>query len=828
MARFLIAALSCLLTFAAAPALAITLEQAMADPDWIGPPVEQASWSVDGTAVYYRLKQKGTPVRDLHRVVLATGSDNIVDPAAMANADGTNIVFDRARRYAAFLRNGDVFVRDVASGRLIQVTRTPQHEESPQFSADGRAVQYRTNNDWFVFDIASGVTAPAAVIKTEKDPEAKKPDELEELQLRLFSTLRQDKADRDAKKKSEEKFQSDDPSRAPLPIYVGDDVEITGSALSPDGKWMLLTTTAKGYDAGKVAKLQKWVTESGYEEQEDERTRVGRGDPVPESLLLIDITQRKSHKLSYDDLPGIKDDPLKSIREENEKDKAARKKEEQAAQEKASSNESANLDNKSGKNANAKNDAEDKDKNKDAKPKERTLKVADTQWSRDGHAVAVMLRSVDNKDRWIATVDLAGGKLVTQQRLTDPAWINWGFNDFGWSMDDRTLWYLSEETGYSQLYSKLPGAKARALTQGDFEVSHPQLSSDGQWFYVRANVDAPCSYDLYRVPVAGGALTRITTLKGLDEFELSPDGLQVAVLHSSPYVPQQLAVVAADGSAAPRELTDTRTADYKALTWPELQVVGVPSSHTKTPIWSKLYTPAGFDANAAKKYPAVVFVHGAGYLQNTTLGWPNYFREQMFHNLLTEHGYVVIDMDYRASEGYGRDWRTAIYRNMGHPELEDLIDGVNWLVANHAVDSKRVGLYGGSYGGFMSLIAMFRAPEVFSAGAALRPVTDWTSYNHEYTSNILNDPQIDPIAFRRSSPIEFADGLKGSLLIAHGMIDDNVLFQDSVRLYQRLIELRKNDFEIAPYPMERHGFVHPDSWYDEYRRIYKLFESNLK
>jgi len=208
--------------------------------------------------------------------------------------------------------------------------------------------------------------------------------------------------------------------------------------------------------------------------------------------------------------------------------------------------------------------------------------------------------------------------------------------------------------------------------------------------------------------------------------------------------------------------------------------------------------------------------------------WPYYVREQMFHNLLAERGYVVLDMDYRASEGYGRDWRTAIYRQMGHPELEDLVDGVHWLEKNAAADPARVGVYGGSYGGFMTLMAMFRAPDVFRAGAALRPVSDWTQYNHEYTSNILNDPQVDPIAYDRSSPMEFADGLKGSLLICHGMIDDNVLFEDSVRLYQRLIELHKDDFELSGYPLERHGFVHADSWLDEYKRVLKLFETHLE
>ena len=187
-------------------------------------------------------------------------------------------------------------------------------------------------------------------------------------------------------------------------------------------------------------------------------------------------------------------------------------------------------------------------------------------------------------------------------------------------------------------------------------------------------------------------------------------------------------------------------------------------------------------------------------MQDVHLRYSYYFREQMFNNLLVQHGYVVLDMDYRASAGYGRDWRTAIYRQMGHPELEDLLDGKKWLAEQAAVDPKRVGVYGGSYGGFMTLMALFRAPGEFAAGAALRPVTDWMQYDHDYTSAILNDPQIDPIAYARSSPIEFADGLRDPLLICHGVIDDNVLFEDSMRLYERLIELHKDNFTHFAVP----------------------------
>ena len=200
----------------------------------------------------------------------------------------------------------------------------------------------------------------------------------------------------------------------------------------------------------------------------------------------------------------------------------------------------------------------------------------------------------------------------------------------------------------------------------------------------------------------------------------------------------------------------------------------------------------------------------------------------MFHQLLVDRGYIVLDLDYRASEGYGRDWRTAIYRNMGHPELDDYLDGLEWIVANGQGDRDHAGIYGGSYGGFMTFMALFKKPGVFKAGAALRPVSDWSQYNHEYTANILNTPELDPEAYKVSSPIEYASGLQDHLLIAHGMMDDNVFFQDSVRLAQRLIELKKDHWELAPYPLERHGFVQPESWYDEYRRIYQLFERTLK
>ena len=815
--RLALAGLSTLICLAAAPARAeLTLEQIMADPDWIGAPVEQAFWAADGSAVYYKLKRAGSPLRDLHRVNLGDGGDTALAPAALADADGPDAVFDSTRRRVAFVRNGDVFVRDLATRRLQQITRSEAEEAAPQFCGNDACLQFRVGNDWYVHDFASGVTGPAAVVKAEKNPDEKKPGELEQQQLRLIGTLQRERDDRQARRQQTEEQRAADPTRTPRPFYLGDEVQILDTALAPDGRRLLVVTAPKGHEAGRVGKLPKYVTESGYEEVEDVRTRVGRNDPAPHSLWLLDLVRHETSALAFDGLPGSKDDPLAAVRAENAKARAEREAAQGAPRLDHADAKGAPRDRKAGKVKGAREQTE---------PAVRALQVSAIVWTRDGARAAVQLRAVDNKDRWIATLEPDAHALAPRHRLTDPAWINWNFNEFGWLPDHRTLWYVSEETGYAQLYTQRGGDRPLALTRGQFEVEAPQVSPDGRWIYLRSNAEAPYAYDVYRVPVAGGTLERLTTLKGVERYALSPDGSQLLVTHSASYVPSQIALVPVAGGNL-RKLTDTRSAAYRAMSWLPPEIVAVHSRHAKAPIWAKFYDAA----NAAEpgRKPIVLFVHGAGYTQNTHLQFPYYFREQMFHNLLTERGYLVLDMDYRASEGYGRDWRTAIYRNMGHPELEDLIDGVDWLVQQHNGDPQRVGVYGGSYGGFMTLMALFRAPEVFKAGAALRPVTDWTQYNHEYTANILNTPQVDDTAYRRSSPIEFAEGLKGHLLIAHGMIDDNVFFRDSVMLWQKLIELHKDNVQLAPYPMERHGFVHAEAWLDEYKRILALFESTLK
>jgi len=758
------------------------LRQIMADPAWIGQPVENAWWQLDGSAVIYEVKREGSEVRDWHRIELASGRDKQLDYEDHAEVDGPDVVFHAETGRAVFVRHGNLFLRDPDSESARQLTGAGAGDGQPGFSADGELIRFRRGNQWWLYDLPAGLAAPVADLRFEDDPDAEPEDYLSQMQLRLFSSLSNDAERERIEREEARRAASEDPTRGPAPWYLGSELALVWSSLSPDGRWLFLTTEPASHDDGRDGQMPHYVTEDGYVDIESVRTRVGLGMPTGHRFWLLDLEQRELHELDTSALPGIAEDPLAELKE---------------AQELTPHDE----DNP------------------------RPLRLNGAHWQPSAERLAIQLRAVDNKDRWIVTVDPESPELNTRHRLTDPAWINWNFNEFGWIGQTNDLWLLSEQSGFSHLY-RVPAdrGRARALTEGRFEVMDPAWSLDGEQVWMLSNRSHPTEYDLNRMDLDEGGLVRLTEHRGIESFTPLPGHDRILLRYSESYLPPQVALVAADGGDI-QPLTDTRTEQYKAVAWQPPQIVGIESSHGAGTIWSKFY-PARTPAPESG-HPVVLFVHGAGYLQNTWLRYPNYFREQMFHNLLTEQGYHVLDMDFRASEGYGRDWRTAIYRQMGTPELEDLIDGVSWLVDEHGANAQRVGLYGGSYGGFMTFMALFNAPEIFQAGAALRPVSDWAHYNHFYTSNILNTPEVDPEAYARSSPIEFAEGLEGHLLMTHGMLDDNVFYQDVVRLAQRLIDLEKDDWELASYPLERHGFRRPGSWRDQYQRIYQLFETTI-
>lgn len=771
-----------------------TMEQIMAHPDWLGRPAEGAYWADNNSQLYFQQKRQGSEIRDWYSLNTEQGAVVTAVPMADWHLMGSaQTVYSQDGKSLAYLFEGNVFVKH--QGQLTQVTRSSTRYDEVQFLADGR-LAFRSGWTYQVLDLNTGAVTELVSLKNADKPTAPKVANtyMAQEQHKLIQFVALTHKNKTEQFEQQELLAAQNLALATPAVYLDKTRRITLASLSPKGDKLLVALADKSEWRDKTDIMPNYITASGDIAAEEVRRRVADQKPQSQQLFLVDVKTQQATELKYDTLPGFDEDVLAAVKAENAKAQG---------------------------------------KSYQSKKAPRAIELINDwswnqsaiQWHNSGSQVAVMLKAWDNKDRWLATVDFAKKRLVSQHRLHDDAWINYSFNDFGWLSQKETLYYLSEESGYAHLYTKAVNGEAKKLTAGTFEVSNPHLSKNDQYLYFKGNVSHPGIYEIYRVALNSGQLEQMTALKGSADYQLSPDEHKLLLTWSNSVTPPELYLMDNKPKAKVTRLTYTASKELTALNLAAPQVIAVPSSHGKQPVFAKLYLPK--DYQQGEKRRAVIFNHGAGYLQNSDLGWSGYFREYLFHNLLIQKGYVVLDMDYRASKGYGRDWRTAIYRQMGTPETQDLVDGVNYLVANAHVDAQRVGTYGGSYGGFMTFMALFTEPDLFQAGAALRPVGDWAYYNHGYTSNILNTPDVDPIAYRRSSPIYFTEGLKAKLLINAPMVDDNVFFQDTVRVVQRLIEHENANFETAIYPVEPHGFRQPSSWLDEYKRIFRLFEQEL-
>ncbi|MCX6543008.1 MAG: prolyl oligopeptidase family serine peptidase [Acidobacteria bacterium] len=631
---------------------------------------------------------------------------------------------------------------------------------------------------------------------------------------------------------------------------------VTDMILSADENYVFIGVTERPEVAARNQDVPNYVTESAYPEMINGRSNVGDS----QSRRLLAILDLKQNKVAWADGSAFAGSertikPAEAVKPTDAAKAGDAPKSAEAA--KPADVAKAGDAPKSAETAKPTDVAKAGDAPKSAeaaKPTDATKANAGPRildWgvpdcSDDGSRCVTAVRARDNKDRWLVTIDPATGKATAIDNLHDNAWIRegsvatatggGGFGGGGgaglaWLPDNARVIFMAEKDGWMHLYSLDVTAAppvAKPLTSGKWEVASARLSNDRSRIFFASSEVHPGERHFYTMSVNGGAPTRITTATGGHDVTVSPDEKSLAVVYSSSTKPPELFVMPFAAGAQPKQVTTSPTQDFLSFKWIDPKIVTY-KARDGAIVYARLYTPEMIGAKRDPKHLAVVFVHGAGYLQFVTKAWPSsYYREHLFHNLLASRGYVVICPDYRASAGYGRDWRTGIYEHMGGKDLEDSVDAARFVVATEKVDAKRIGIYGGSYGGFLTLMAMFTTPDVFAAGAALRPVTDWAHYNHSYTAPILNLPQTSVEAYKRSSPIYFAEGLKGQLLICHGMVDTNVFFQDTVRLTERLIELRKTTWSVAPYPVENHGFTEETSWADEYKRIFKLFEDYLR
>ena len=766
---------------AAKVAPALTLEAISRDPDkWGGSAPSAIRWSDDGSKLHFmwnpeRADRAEQYELDLHSPDAKPRRVTDEEKRWLTSHPGERNKADTLKVYAF---QGDLYLEDLRTGKVRAITHTTESESDPRFSFDGQGVIFQRADNLMEWVIETGELRQITDFRTGKNPDEKpklnkQEENLEKQQLDLFEIVR--KQDKDEKEQKERTKRE----RGPFPesTYLKENESVTGLQLSPDRKYVTFILNDRGESSKvKVPEMPKYVTKSGYVETERLTSQIGGfgrvkvGGAQPRQKLGILSTA--DGKIAYVEMGLDKREyrfqPISSSR--------------------AGSFPGSSI----------------------------------LAWSGDGKSAFCVLRAVDNKDRWIMLLDVANAKARVLDSEHDDAWIM-STGPFGWMPDNQALWLRSERDGFFQLYRlSVADGKTTPLTTGKWEITDVQVSRDGTRLYLTTSESHPGERHLYSMPITGGERTRITAGEGVFAATLSPDEKWIAAIYSSPDSPGELYLMENKPGEPMRRLTDSYTGEFKSYEWAKFQVFTFPDADNNL-LYARLYRPD----KPHPMRPAVIYVHGAGYAQSVYKNWGG-FSTTPFFNVLLEAGYTVLDLDYRGSSGYGRDCRAAIYRNMGGKDIDSAVAAAKWLAATQGVDARRIGIYGGSYGGFFTLMALFKHPGVFAAGAALYPVTDWAHYNQPYTSNILNLPYDDEEAYRRSSPIYHAQGLQDRLLILHGMFDRNVNYQDSVRLIQHLIELKKTGWELATMPVEDHGWRNEPSRLDSNRRVFALFEEVLK
>lgn len=768
----------------------LTVSKIMRDPKWIGSSPSALQWSADSKTLLFQWNPNNAPADSAFSITTTNLKPQPVNWADKKDLPENSFLYNSKYTAYVYATRGDIYYNDVKTGITKRITETVDIEAAPTFGFNETRIVFSRATNLFSWDITTGTIAQLTNFQsgTAPKPGGRTPEKSVQEKWLQTESLANSEVLRSRKEKKErtDSMIKTFPKFNPLRTLYTEDKSAGAVQISADGRFITYRLF-RANNSGKNTIIPNYVTETGFTEDISGRTKVGSPSGSSE-LYVFDSKADTVFAIRTDSLPGIKDLP------------------------EYFNNYPATLAAKS------------------KEPANRGVSISGVSWSPNSQYALVDLRAQDNKDRWLLLLDGASGKITPLDRQHDEAWIagpgitGFGGNNTGW-IDANTIWFQSEATGYSHLYTlTINNKEKKALTSGKYEVMDARLSRDKKYFYITTNQVHPGEQHYYRLPITGGKAAQLTSQTGSNQVSLSPDEKWLAFLYSYSNKPWELYIQENKPGAKPQQVTHlAQSAAFASYPWRDPEVITFPASDGAE-VYARLYRAA----NPHPNKPAVIFVHGAGYLQNAHKWWSSYFREYMFHNLLADNGYTVLDIDYRGSAGYGRDWRTGIYRYMGGKDLSDQVDGAKYLVEKLGVNAANIGIYGGSYGGFITLMALFTQPGVFNAGAALRSVTDWAHYNHGYTSNILNEPATDSIAYQRSSPINFAAGLKDNLLMCHGMVDVNVHYQDIVRLTQKLIELGKDNWELAVYPVEDHGFVEPSSWTDEYKRIYRLFETHLK
>jgi dipeptidyl aminopeptidase/acylaminoacyl peptidase len=567
-------------------------------------------------------------------------------------------------------------------------------------------------------------------------------------------------------------------------VRLDPQVEIVSSDLSPTGSAAVVDTTPLGHDDGEVAGMPVFLTESGYPEMKTDplATRIGRNPIAPHRLWLVDVAEGRAQTLDLSSLPGILDDPLAADREAQQLPPLAGP---------------------------------------------RGVTIGAIQWSPDGTAAVIGLDAIDRKDTWLIEVDTTTAEVRPLWRETSPGMAV--SQPFGFLPDGR-VWFQSEKAGWFGLYLADEG-KVATVVEGPFEATEIHWTADGSRAFFRCNRREPVDYEVCTVRADGSDLREVTAMDGVGAplaFDIilpSPDTTKLAVKFSAGYMPVQLALIdTASGAEIGR--TDTRSDELKALDPPEPEIVQIPLSTTTQKMWAKLWAPA--DTGGDVRHPIVLILHGGNTYQAVGRYQHSSPSSAFFAQILAEKGYLVLEMDYRGSLGYGRAWREAVAGQLGIAEVQDMRDAIAWLAAERSGDAGRAGVQGCSYGGYLAYMAVFLAPDLIKASASWNGFSDWTISFGSNSGALLGDPTLNAEAFLASSATSHVEDFAGNLLIIHSIDDEVIPYEAALRVVQRLLDLGKENWDFATYPVGWHCFgQRPDLRPDAYRRTIELFDRTI-
>ena len=453
--------------------------------------------------------------------------------------------------------------------------------------------------------------------------------------------------------------------------------------------------------------------------------------------------------------------------------------------------------------------------------------LARVNWLPDASALVFQRESRDQQHLELVLVDADSLHHRPVLEETSATWINLN-DDLRFLKHENAFVWASEQSGHKHLYVVgLDGVRRRTLTQGDWDVDKVlALDEQAGTIYFSAGRDDPLQQQVYAAKLDGSEAAsprRVSAGEGWHDTEFGESATAYVDTYSDPLTPPQVSLRKSDGSLIAWIEPNTLKEGHPYWTYRDSLIepeFGTLSAEDGQALHYRVYKPAGFDAK--KRYPVFMTYYGGPGRQYVNRAWGNHFEQYM-----AQHGYVVFALDNRGTPRRGRAFSDAIFHQLGKVEVADQLAGVAWLKQQSWVDGGHIGVFGWSYGGYMTLMLLSKASDRIAAGVAVAPVTDWSLYDSHYTERYLDTPQKNPQGYELSGVEHWLGGLKSPLLLVHGMADDNVLFTNSTELMAAL-QQRGTQFRLMTYPGGKHGLVGPVMRKHVYTLIADYFDEMLK